>query len=62
MIYCLETPYLWTVDNKDRVFVQVLERIGHGSFGEVLKATHKPTGKLVALKKVPFVEQLQIKR
>mmetsp|Transcript_37171 Transcript_37171/g.71278 ORF Transcript_37171/g.71278 Transcript_37171/m.71278 type:complete len:330 (-) Transcript_37171:66-1055(-) len=31
---------------------QVLEKIGHGSFGEVLKAVHKPTGHLVALKKI----------
>mmetsp|Transcript_22363 Transcript_22363/g.26937 ORF Transcript_22363/g.26937 Transcript_22363/m.26937 type:complete len:361 (+) Transcript_22363:883-1965(+) len=31
---------------------EVLERIGQGSFGEVLKARHMPTGKTVALKKV----------
>jgi hypothetical protein len=30
---------------------QVLERIGSGSFGEVLKAVHTPTGAVVALKK-----------
>lgn len=31
---------------------KVLERIGSGSFGEVLKAVHTPTGAVVALKKV----------
>jgi len=31
---------------------QILERIGQGSFGEVLRAVHLPTGGVVALKKV----------
>mmetsp|Transcript_37188 Transcript_37188/g.51613 ORF Transcript_37188/g.51613 Transcript_37188/m.51613 type:complete len:330 (+) Transcript_37188:82-1071(+) len=31
---------------------QVLDRLGQGSFGEVLRAVHTPTGTIVALKKI----------
>eukprot|EP01099_Mayorella_cantabrigiensis_P004921 TRINITY_DN3791_c0_g1_i1.p1 TRINITY_DN3791_c0_g1~~TRINITY_DN3791_c0_g1_i1.p1 ORF type:complete len:405 (+),score=100.11 TRINITY_DN3791_c0_g1_i1:138-1352(+) len=39
--------------------LQILETLGTGSYGSVYKAFHKPTGKMIALKKIQLGTDLQ---